>query len=177
MRLSERVYRGLLVAYPAEHRRRYCDPMTQLFRDRLRQDGGGLRTVAVWGHIGFDLACSAFRERMETAMNLHAWTSRWWEASVVALAAFFSLLLIADGDISSGYARIALAAAVLLIAGLALRTAWRVAGSALVIAGSLLAVLPWFVILNVVLAFVIVFGGFASGKFGPDPAEVTEPGT
>jgi hypothetical protein len=64
---------------------------------------------------------------------------------------------------------------VLLIGGLALRTVWRVWGSALVIAGSLLAALPFWGILNVVLAFVIIFGGFVFDKIGPEPAEVTEP--
>lgn len=174
MKLSERVYRRLLVAYPAEHRRRYGDQMTQLFRDRMRQDGGGFSTVLVWGHIGFDLVHSAFTERMETAMNLQTWTSRWWEASVVALAGYISLLAIFAGDTSAGWALLVGSAAVMLIGGLALRTVWRVGGSALVIAGSVLAAIPWWVILNVVLAFVIVFGGFASGKIGPDPARVTE---
>ncbi len=69
MTLSERVYRKMLIAYPGEHRRRYGEPMALLFRDRLRRDGGGFGTVLVWGHVGFDLARSAFTERMETAMT------------------------------------------------------------------------------------------------------------
>ena len=172
---SERIFRAMLLAYPAEHRREYGDPMVQLFRDRMHRDGGGMGTVQVWTDVGLDLAGSAFVERMETAMNLQTWTSRWWEASVVGLAAYISLLLILDGYSNvSGWALVVLSAAVLLISGLALRTVWRVGGSALVIAGSLLAALPWWLILNVVLAFVIIFGGFASGKIGPDPAKVTE---
>ncbi len=110
-------------------------------------------------------------------MNVQTWTSRWWEASVVALAAFISLLAIFAGDTSSGWALVVGSAAVLLIGGLALRTVWRVGGSALVIAGSLLAALPFWVILNVVLAFVIVVGGLGTGKIGSDPGKVAEPAT
>ena len=68
MTLSERTYQALLVVYPSEHRRVYGDPMVQLFRDRMRRDGGGLRTLTVWTQMGFDLAASAFKERMETIM-------------------------------------------------------------------------------------------------------------
>ena len=56
MTLSERTYQALLVVYPSEHRRAYGDPMVQLFRDRMRRDGGGLRTLTVWTQMGFDLA-------------------------------------------------------------------------------------------------------------------------
>ena len=65
--LSERVYRILLQAYPKEHRREYEEPMVQLFRDRMRRDGGGLGTLVVWMHMLFDLVRSASRERMEIA--------------------------------------------------------------------------------------------------------------
>ena len=67
MTRSERVYRAMLLAYPAEHRRNYGDPMLGLFRDRLRRDGGGLGTVRVWVRVGPDLVGSAFIERLETA--------------------------------------------------------------------------------------------------------------
>ena len=65
--LSERVYRILLQAYPKEHRREYEESMVQLFRDRMRRDGGGLGTLVVWMHMLFDLVRSASRERMEIA--------------------------------------------------------------------------------------------------------------
>ena len=65
--LSERIYRILLQAYPKEHRREYEEPMLQLFRDRMRRDGGGLGTLEVWVHMLFDLVRSASRERMEIA--------------------------------------------------------------------------------------------------------------
>ena len=63
--LSERVYRALLAAYPAEHRREYEEPMVQLFRDRMRCEGGGFRTLVVWVQTLADLMSSAFRERVE----------------------------------------------------------------------------------------------------------------
>ena len=66
--ISERVYRALLTLYPAEHRRDYEEPMVQLFRDRMRRDGGGLRTLAVWVRMVFDLVCSAFEEHRDRPM-------------------------------------------------------------------------------------------------------------
>ncbi len=63
--VSEKVYRVLLRAYPGEHRREYGELMVQLFRDRMRRDGGGLRTLVVWIQMFFDLTRSAFTERME----------------------------------------------------------------------------------------------------------------
>ena len=64
---SEWVYRRLLVFYPREHRREYEEPMAQLFRDRMRRDGGGLRGLAVWTHMTFDLVGAAFKEHKEGA--------------------------------------------------------------------------------------------------------------
>lgn len=65
--ISERVYRVLLVLYPKDHRREYGDLMVQLFRDRMRRDGGGVRTPTLWTHMIFDLAMNALRERKEGA--------------------------------------------------------------------------------------------------------------
>ena len=65
--VSEKVYRVLLRVFPSEHRREYGEPMVQMFRDRMRRDGGGLRTLVVWVQMFFDLMRSAFRERMEGA--------------------------------------------------------------------------------------------------------------
>ena len=66
--LSERMYRALLWAYPRQHRREYGEPMVQLFRDRMRRDGGGVRTLVVWVPMVFDLVGSAFKERKEEAV-------------------------------------------------------------------------------------------------------------
>ena len=64
----EKLYRALLWAYPREHRREYGEPMVQLFRDRMRRDGGGVRTLVVWVQMVFDLVGSAFKERKEEAV-------------------------------------------------------------------------------------------------------------
>ena len=93
---SDRLYRAMLLVYPEEHRRRYGDPMAQLFRDRLRRDGGGIGTARVWVHAGFDLAGSAFKERLETAMNVQTWTDRWWEATVLVFAFIQAMMGVED---------------------------------------------------------------------------------
>jgi len=52
MTISERVYRLILKAYPAEYRREYGEPMLQLFRDQLWECGPGRwRVVQLWGRI------------------------------------------------------------------------------------------------------------------------------
>ena len=65
--LSERVYRRLLVVFPKEYRREYGELMVQLFRDRMRRDGGGFRGLLVWMQMIFDLVVAAFKEHKEGA--------------------------------------------------------------------------------------------------------------
>ena len=175
MTLSERVYRKMLIAYPEEHRRRYGEPMALLFRDRLRRDGGGFGTVLVWGHVGFDLARSAFTERMETAMTMETWTSRWWEATVVVLAvnsAVFGVLFTASDQLGWAFV-LGYVPAALLVAGLALRNKWRTGATAMMIAGSLLAAGAFWAIYTVVLSLVIVVGGLRNNKIGPTQTEAS----
>lgn len=62
MRTQTKVYRLLLFAYPASHRREYSEPMTQMFVDRLRDGGGGPYTVRLWFHLLVDLGSSVFAE-------------------------------------------------------------------------------------------------------------------
>ena len=170
MTTSERVYQVLLVAYPSDHRRRYGDPMIQLFRDRMRRDGGGFRTLIVWFQMGFDLAASAFKERMETIMAIENWTSRWWEPSVVLLAVnsvVFGFVFTYNDHllwaIAAGFA-----AGALLLGGLALRNSQRLVATIMLILGSIGAASAFWVIYTIVLALVIVVGGFGSGKIGPE---------
>ena len=83
--LSERVYRWSLLVYPKEHRREYGELMVQLFRDRMRRDGAGLRGVVVWKQMIIDLVGSAFKEHKEGFdMKKGMWIVT---ASVVALLA------------------------------------------------------------------------------------------
>ena len=65
--ISERIYRSLLALYPKDHRREYGELMVQLFRDRMRRDGGGVRTLTVWASMITDLATNALKERKEGA--------------------------------------------------------------------------------------------------------------
>jgi uncharacterized membrane protein YfcA len=182
MTVSERVYQALLVAYPAEHRRRYGEPMVLLFRDRMRRDGGGFGTVLVWGLVGYDLLSSAFRERMETAMTAETWTSRWWEATVVVLAAnsvVFGVIALGKGYVGIPIA-FTLAPVALLIAGLALRSTWRVGATVMVVVGSIAAAGWWWMAYPVVLAAVVIIGGIATHKIGPRSPQhqaATPPGT
>ena len=71
-----RLYRMLLVVYPKQHRSEYGESMAQLARDRLRDEGGGVRTARIWAALLSDLATSAARERMESSMQ--AFKSGWW---------------------------------------------------------------------------------------------------
>ena len=73
--LSEKLYRLLLVAYPREHRREYGELMVQLFRDRMRRDGGGLGSLNVWLEMIVDLVGSALKEhRYGGSMTTRMWT-------------------------------------------------------------------------------------------------------
>ena len=55
MRLSERIYRILLKAYPKRFRERYEAPMSQLFADQLREANTLVRIVRLWLRTAFDL--------------------------------------------------------------------------------------------------------------------------
>ena len=57
---SERVYRLMLKAYPAQFRREYSEPMVQLFRDQMLITGGGWwREMGHWARIFGDTARAA----------------------------------------------------------------------------------------------------------------------
>ena len=66
--ISEKIYQALLLVYPRKHRQEYGEPMVQLFKDIMRHKGGGIRTLAVWVHVVFDLVRSAFSEHKEGIM-------------------------------------------------------------------------------------------------------------
>ncbi|MFN8529328.1 MAG: hypothetical protein U0670_12010 [Anaerolineae bacterium] len=64
--VSERVYRALLIAYPADFRREYAAEMTRLFRDTCRdvyRQGGAAAIVLCWLSILLDLFLTALQER------------------------------------------------------------------------------------------------------------------
>jgi uncharacterized membrane protein YfcA len=119
--------------------------------------------------VGFDLLSSAFRERMETIMDTKNWKSRWWETSVVLLAVnsvVFGFLGVSHDHLGWGIA-IGFVPGVLLIAGLAMRSSQRIGATIFLTVGSVTAASAWWVIYTVVLAVVIVVGGFWTNKIGP----------
>ena len=110
-------------------------------------------------------------------MNMQTWTSRWWEAPVVVLAA--NSVVLGVGAVGNGHPEWAiatgLAPAALLIAGLALRNTWR-AGATVVVAASLAAAAWWWMMYPVVLAAVVIVGGHARPRpahRGPNHPDVT----
>ena len=167
---SERAYKALLVAYPNEYRRMFGDPMVQLFRDRMRRDGGGLGTLIVWVQMGFDLTASAFKERLETIMAIENWKSRWWETSVVLLvvnSVVFGFLWTNSDHLAIGIAT-GFVPALLLFAGLGMRNSRRIGATIILTVASVAAAFAFWAIYPVVLALIVVVGGFRSGKIGPE---------
>jgi hypothetical protein len=55
MRLSQRIYRLLLKAYPGRYLRRYGEPMAQLFSDQLRDANSSGGLVRLWSRTLADV--------------------------------------------------------------------------------------------------------------------------
>lgn len=73
MTISERVYRLLLLSYPAEFRRTYCREMIQTFRDCCRealQQHGQWGILHLWGLVLCDLVTTAFTEHVRTCIAM-----------------------------------------------------------------------------------------------------------
>ena len=109
-------------------------------------------------------------------MNEHPWTSRWWETTVVVLAANSIMFgVIAAGNdhpewaIATGFAP-----AALLLTALALRSRWRSGATTIVIAASLAAAMWFWMIYPIVLAAIVIIGGLVRGEIGPAPVQ-TQP--
>ena len=103
-------------------------------------------------------------------------TSRWWEIAVAALAANSIVFgVIAAGN---GHPELAIVTgfipAALLAAGLALRGQWRSGATAMVVVASLAAAAWFWMIYPAVLAAIIIIGGLAEGRIGPQRVQ-TEP--
>ena len=168
MTRSERVYLVMLRVYPAEHHRAYGDAMAQLFRDRLRRDGGGIGTARVWASVGPDLVASAFTERLETAMNVQTWTNRWWEATVIVYAIAQVIMGVVIGlNLYPGWSiLIGFGPAALLLGGLVLRERQRGLATLMIIVGSLLPWIFFWMMYPFVVAAIVIGGGLWSGKIG-----------
>jgi hypothetical protein len=151
--IHERVYRLLLVAYPKQHRREYGDAMVQLLRDRLRDEGGGLRTSLVWIQVVADLVRTALVERMETRMNMLR--QAWWRAAAGLIAVAIVFLGIGNlfgGDPGPLYGKVlaaaaAVAFAITILGGLYFRKRDRVRSSMMigvaVLPASVLTIMFW----------------------------------
>ena len=101
-------------------------------------------------------------------MAMENWSSRWWETSVVLLGvnsvAFGFLAINSDRP---GWAIAMFVPAILLLVGLAIRSSQRLAATILLTGASVAAALWFWMIYPIVLALVVVVGGFRSGKIGP----------
>lgn len=154
MRAQERIYRALLLAHPRSHRREYGDAMTQLMRDRVRDEGGGLRTLMVWSSLLVDLARSATVEWMSLA-RLELRTG-WWRIGSLVVGAVLAVVTVqglfepATGPwYKYTFGRLALLLApIAIVAGLSIRRRHRWQGSSLVavgvLPGAFAVVLFWF---------------------------------
>jgi hypothetical protein len=69
MTFSERIYGLMLRAYPRAYRRRYAEPMQQLFRDRLRATQTSGELAALWFHMLGDWAVSVPKQYWQGSHN------------------------------------------------------------------------------------------------------------
>ncbi len=103
-------------------------------------------------------------------MTTEDWTSRWWETSVVLLAVnsiVFGILAI-NSDHMTWAVTTGFVPAVLLLLGLTLRNSQRVAATTLLTVASVAAALWFWMIYPIILALVVIVGGFTNGKIGPE---------
>ena len=151
---QRRIYRTLLVMYPLEYRREYEEPMSQLFVDRLRDEGGGVRSLLLWVQMLVDLAKTAFTERLETTMK--SFRTDWWRilalplSLFVAFAGIGNLIEDTEGALFGrvAYAVVAIVGLGLVVAGLLIRRKNRMVGSSLIAVGVMpgfpLVIMFWF---------------------------------
>ncbi len=184
-----RVYRALLVVYPASFRTEYAEPMTQLVVDRLRHDGGGPRTALVWIQVLADLAKTALSEHME--MTMTAWKTGWWRILAVPLGMFLVFAGIGNAlepettagpDWRTGAALYAVATIlglVLVIAGLVVRKRSRKWGSTMIAVGVMpgfpLTIMMWYPPVALVGALSIAISMSAFIDAPKAPQTVAEP--
>ena len=179
---QKKAYRALLVAYPFEHRRDFGEPMTQLFVDRLRDEGGGARSVLIWLHTLIDLTKSAFAERLETTMR--SFRTDWWRILALPLAVFVAVAgggLPFEPEDTAGpnwlagaiaYAVVTVVGLGLVITGLTIRRRNRKVGSNLIAVGVMpgfpMTLMIWFppIALVGVLSIVISTKAFLDAPKG-----------
>ncbi len=97
---------------------------------------------------------------------------RWWEAVTVALAINSVVFGFLFGSQFGWAIAIGFAPGLLLLVGLRLRRHNRGLATVLIIVSSMAAAAAFWMIYPVVLALVIVIGGFSTGKIGPSRSEI-----
>lgn len=187
---QRRTYQALLVIYPEAYRREYGEPMTQLFVDRLREEGGGIRTVLVWIQILVDLARSAFSERLETTMR--SWGTDWWRKLALPMSVLIALAGIGnvfEPEENAGpnwrtgaiaYAAVAVVGLALVIGGLVIRRRNRRLSSSMITVGVLpgvpMTIMFWYPpvaavgLLSIVIALIALIDATNTPQSGVEPA-------
>ncbi len=100
---------------------------------------------------------------------MERWTGLWWETSVVLLAlnsVLFGFLGLNEGNLQFAI-WVGFVPGALLVAGLVLRSGRRPTATVMLVLGSVGAALAFWVVYTVVLALVIVVGGFLGDRIGP----------
>ena len=102
-----------------------------------------------------------------------AGSGRWWEAVTLLLA--INSVVFGFGFLFGSYIFWAIfigwLPGVLLLVGLRIRNDHRGAATALITVSSIAAAVAFWMIYPVVLALVVIVGGFSTGKLGPRQAE------
>ncbi len=91
----------------------------------------------------------------------------WWEVVTVLLAVNSIVFGFLFGSNFGWAIAVGFAPGVLLFVGLALRTNNRGLATVLIIVSSLAAAVAWWTIYPILLALIVIIGGFATGKIGP----------
>jgi hypothetical protein len=84
--LSERVYRALLIFYPADYRREYGADMAQVFRDMCRdsyRQGGVWGVLRSWLPVLLDLAITAFEEHRKEGIRMSKESLIHWSGPIL----------------------------------------------------------------------------------------------
>ena len=97
---------------------------------------------------------------------------RWWEAVTVVLAINSVVFGFMFGSQFGWAIGAGFAPGLLLLVGLRLRPQSRGLATVLIIVASMAAAVAYWMIYPVVLALVIMIGGFSTGKIGPSRSEI-----
>ena len=101
-------------------------------------------------------------------MNVQTWTNRWWEATVIVYAIAQVIMGVVIGlNLYPGWSiLIGFGPAALLLGGLVLRERQRGLATLMIIVGSLLPGIFFWMMYPFVLAAIVIIGGLSSGKIG-----------